>query len=116
MSWNCESCGAVVSDKNRACPSCSSAHPQRPGAAAEEQQPLEHRDAEGYTQAERMRRRPLREIADGHLISMRRARAATSRERQRRSGQRDPTPGAVSGPVRTSRPIFFRPMGGGRNR
>jgi transposase-like protein len=31
------------------------------------------RDEEGFTMAERMRRRPLREIADGHLLLMKRA-------------------------------------------
>jgi hypothetical protein len=110
--WRC-SCGAMVSDKTTSCPMCSSVGAKSPdtknradgggigGTAAPGD---EGRDVEGYTAEERMRRRPMKEIANAHLLSVAKAR---HRDNMRKKKGKHPFSDAVvPGSVRTSRPIF----------
>lgn len=109
MSWRCEGCGAVVSDMNKHCPSCSAVSPSVSSTDVDptgSDGPLEARDAEGYTGAERAARRPLREIAGAHLLAAQRARRRWNNRRPK-GGRQNVLEGAVApGSVRVSRPMF----------
>jgi|PlaIllAssembly_1097288.scaffolds.fasta_scaffold60018_2 hypothetical protein len=109
--WRCKACGIIVSDVNRNCPSCAhedlTVKPDALPDKAEQKGVGESRDSEGYTLAERVARRPLKEIADNHLLAMQRARRRAIRARARKGGREMPMPGAVvPGSIRISRPVF----------
>lgn len=116
--WKCPKCRAMVADTADECPLCSSS-PHAPGPSQLERRPAvtpsqaqeptfeeeDARDEEGYTRAERMKRRPMREIANSHLISVQKAR---QRDKRRRRKPGPFTDAVVPGTLRTSRPIFFK--------
>lgn len=103
------SCKAMVSDAARTCPVCSGVRRDQDGnpmvVDEADGDSGDVRDAEGYTVAERMARRPSAEIANAHLLAMQRAHKRSSRKRQ--GGRRRIFDDAVvPGSVKTSRPIF----------
>lgn len=120
--WKCKKCGAIVADTAEECPLCSApADPaQAPGRKHErrhahpptDQEPSSEevvKDAEGYTLEERMKKRPLREIANANLIRAQRERIRWNR-RKNKKGKNIFSDEVVPGSLRTSRPIFIKPV------
>lgn len=121
MTWRCEKCKAIVADTADFCPLCDSGSgtvPETkkrqpiPRVTDEELEQLQTEvDAEGYTMEERMRVRPTREVANSHLLLMQKLRQMQNRRRNKKKST--VFEGAVDrGSIRTSRPIFFRPIRG----
>lgn len=97
----------MVSDMAYECAECKSIRVDsdgKPVVRSEMDGQAPDRDAEGYTVAERVARRPLGEIADSHLLAVQRARRRAVRRRGGRSRMFDDA--VVPGSVRTSRVLF----------
>jgi hypothetical protein len=116
MSWKCKRCSAVVSDNITNCPLCEALVTHTTCGIEDAtsdtviEEPSEERDSEGYTKAERMKRRPMRETANAHLLQAKKQRARWNKRKIKPFSD-----AVVPGSVRTSRPLFST-IRYGRNR
>ena len=102
MPWRCRECEAVISDDETKCPFCvdvtkgTDTVSSVDDTAKEEVKVETKRDAEGLSVADRMRRRPRREVAGSFPV-----------RKPRRTKKRNQfTDAVVPGSVRATRPIF----------